>query len=105
MAHSLETGALFVDNDLVDFAMKLPVKYKLGNLTKVIELNENRLGPKKKIDFQKTQDGKLMLRKAMAPYSPKKTTEKHDPILIMKKHYLNISIIQKKEFVMFLWNY
>ena len=32
MAHSLETRVPFLDNDLVDFAMKLPVNMKLGNL-------------------------------------------------------------------------
>ena len=41
MAHSLETRVPFLDNDLVDFAMKVPVKYKLGNLKKVVQLNEN----------------------------------------------------------------
>ncbi len=75
MAHSLETRVPFLDNDLVDFAMKLPVKYKLGNLRKVIELNENMPGPKTQVYFQKTQDGKLLLRKAMARYIPKKITE------------------------------
>ncbi|HEY4832498.1 MAG TPA: asparagine synthase (glutamine-hydrolyzing), partial [Waddliaceae bacterium] len=41
MAHSLETRVPFLDNDLVDFAMKTPVSMKLGNLKEVVQLNEN----------------------------------------------------------------
>ena len=32
MAHGLETRVPFLDNDLVDFAMRVPVRRKLGNL-------------------------------------------------------------------------
>ncbi len=70
MAHSLETRVPFMDNDLVDFAMRLPVKFKLGNLQEVIKLDENELGGKKKKYFQKTRDGKLLLRKMMQKYVP-----------------------------------
>ena len=75
MAHSLETRVPFLDNDLVDFAMKVPVKYKLGNLNKVVQLNENTPGPKTQQYFKKTKDGKLLLRKAMERYIPKEVTE------------------------------
>jgi len=44
MAHSLETRVPFMDNDLVDFAMSLPVKFKLGNLREVIRADENEAG-------------------------------------------------------------
>ena len=74
MAHSLETRVPFLDNDLVDFAMKVPVKYKLGNLKKVVQLNENTPGPKTQQYFKKTKDGKLLLRKAMERYIPKEVT-------------------------------
>ena len=46
MAHSLETRVPFLDNDLVDFAMKTPVKYKLGNIKNVIKMDENEPGKK-----------------------------------------------------------
>ena len=36
----------FLDNDLVDFAMRVPVGLKLGNLGEVVRLNENEPGPK-----------------------------------------------------------
>ena len=46
MAHGLETRVPFLDNDLVDFAMRVPVRLKLGNLGEVVRLNENEPGPK-----------------------------------------------------------
>ena len=72
MAHGLEARVPFLDNDLVDFAMRLPVRFKLGNLEKVVRLNENDPGPKTARYFRKTRDGKLLLRKAMARYVPAK---------------------------------
>ncbi|RXK07199.1 asparagine synthase (glutamine-hydrolyzing) [Halarcobacter bivalviorum] len=65
MAHSLETRVPFLDNDLVDFAQKIPAKYKLGDLQKVVKMNENEIGK-----MQKTNDGKVILRKAMSKYIP-----------------------------------
>ncbi|RZV17749.1 asparagine synthase (glutamine-hydrolyzing) [Aliarcobacter butzleri] len=65
MAHSLETRVPFLDNDLVDFAQKIPVKFKLGNLDKVVKMDENEIGK-----MQKTNDGKVILRKAMSKYIP-----------------------------------
>lgn len=70
MAHSLETRVPFMDNDLVDFAMQLPVKFKLGNLQEVVKLDENVIGAKKVKYYQKTRDGKLLLRKMMQDYVP-----------------------------------
>ena len=46
MAHGLESRVPFLDNDLVDFAMRLPARVKLGNLTEVVRLNENEPGGK-----------------------------------------------------------
>lgn len=76
MAHSLETRVPFLDNDLVDFAMKIPTRLKLGNLTEVIRLNENEPGNKTDKYFQKNRDGKLLLRKVMSNYIPKVLTER-----------------------------
>lgn len=75
MAHSLEMRVPFLDNDLVDFAMRVPAKLKLGNLQNVIRLNENEPGPKTAQYFRKTQDGKLLLRKVMARYVPEDVAE------------------------------
>jgi asparagine synthase (glutamine-hydrolysing) len=74
MAHSLETRVPFLDNDLVDFAMKLPARLKLGNLGEVVRLNENEPGSKTAKYFDKTKDGKLILRKAMERHVPHRIT-------------------------------
>ena len=65
MAHSLETRVPFLDNDLVDFAQQVPVNMKLKNLDKVTRMDENEIGK-----MHKTNDGKVILRKAMSPYIP-----------------------------------
>jgi asparagine synthase (glutamine-hydrolysing) len=70
MAHSLETRVPFMDNDLVDFAMQCPVELKLNNLGEVIRLNENEVGRKGNQYFQKTNDGKQILRDMMSRYIP-----------------------------------
>lgn len=74
MTHSLETRVPFLDNDLVDFAMKVPVKYKLKNLSEVIRINENELGPKTEKFFEKNNDGKIILRDALKRYVPAEYT-------------------------------
>jgi asparagine synthase (glutamine-hydrolysing) len=75
MAHSLETRVPFLDNDLVDFAMRLPVGLKLGSLKEVVGLNENEPGPKTERYFQNTKDGKLLLRRMMDRYVPPAITQ------------------------------
>jgi asparagine synthase (glutamine-hydrolysing) len=74
MAHSLENRVPFMDNDLVDFAMKCPVSLKLNNLAEVLKINENELGWKKEKFFQKTNDGKQLLRDMMSRYIPENIT-------------------------------
>ena len=72
MAHGLEERFPFMDNDLVDFAMKVPVKHKLGNLTKEISnIDENdTLKSKKSKSYREFDDGKNVLRKAMSDFIP-----------------------------------
>jgi asparagine synthase (glutamine-hydrolysing) len=70
MAHSLETRVPFMDNDLVEFAMQCPVGLKLNNLAEVLRINENDPGNKQGQYFQKTNDGKQVLRDVMAGYIP-----------------------------------
>ena len=74
MAHSLETRVPFLDNDLVDFAVKCPVRLKLNNLTEAVRLNENEPGNKRGKYFQKTNDGKQILRNVMRSYVPNSIT-------------------------------
>jgi asparagine synthase (glutamine-hydrolysing) len=75
MAHSLESRVPFLDNDLVDFAMKLPVGTKLGNLGEVVRINENEPGTKTKKFFERTRDGKILLRRVMQRYIPETVTD------------------------------
>ena len=75
MAHSLETRVPFMDNELVDFAMQCPVELKLNNLGKVMNLNENEVGRKGNKYFQKTKDGKQILREMMSKYIPRDVTQ------------------------------
>jgi len=74
MAHSLETRVPFMDNDLVEFAMQLPVGLKLQNLSEVVRINENEPGKLKKY-FEKNRDGKQILRKVMERIIPGQITE------------------------------
>lgn len=73
MAHSLETRVPFLDNDLVDFAQRIPVSLKLRSLAEVARIDENEPGKEQKY-FQKTNDGKIILRRAMERYIPDSVT-------------------------------
>ena len=75
MAHSLETRVPFLDNDLVDFAMRCPVRLKLNNLSEVLRINENEPGAKNKKYFERTRDGKQILRDVMSRYIPREIVE------------------------------
>ena len=70
MAHGLEERFPFLDNDLVDFAQKIPVKHKLGNLHEMKRIDEN-IAQKKKA-YREFDDGKNVLRKAMMDFLPEK---------------------------------
>ena len=72
MAHSLETRVPFMDNDLVDFAMKVPAKYKLRNLHRIQSVDENEI---QKYAL-KTNDGKQIFRKAMRKRLPAEVTDR-----------------------------
>jgi asparagine synthase (glutamine-hydrolysing) len=76
MAHGLETRVPFLDNDLVDFAMQLPAHMKLGSLTDIVRMNENEPGNKRHTYFERTHDGKLVLRKMMSRYIPQEVTQR-----------------------------
>ena len=75
MANGLEERFPFLDNDLVDFAMKVPVKHKLGNLEKEIEKIDENIGKKKAV-YRQFDDGKNVLRKAMEDFIPKEIIER-----------------------------
>jgi len=77
MAHSLETRVPFLDNDLVDFAMKIPVKFKLNNLANTLRINENEPASKSDKYHELTNDGKKILRDSLSKYIPDNYTSGH----------------------------
>jgi len=70
MAHGLETRVPFLDNDLVDFAMSLPVHLKLRSLQAKERIDENTPGRKADNYTRRTNDGKLILRRVLSRYVP-----------------------------------
>jgi asparagine synthase (glutamine-hydrolysing) len=75
MAHGLEERFPFMDNDLVNFAQKIPVRHKLGNLqAEISRIDENLV--RKKPKYREFNDGKNVLRKAMEDFIPKKIIER-----------------------------
>jgi len=74
MAHSLETRLPFLDNDLVDFALRLPVRVKLEGLDRdLLSVDENEPGKQLLYERRRT-DGKVVLRKAMSRVIPEDVT-------------------------------
>lgn len=69
MAHGLEERFPFMDNALVNFAQKVPVKHKLGNLEHMKRVDENQFGDKRRT-YTEYDDGKNVLRKAMMDFMP-----------------------------------
>jgi asparagine synthase (glutamine-hydrolysing) len=71
MANGLEERFPFLDNELVDFAQKIPLKYKLANLENMKKIDENTIGNKRNL-YKEYDDGKNVLRMAMADILPEK---------------------------------
>ena len=70
MSQSLETRVPFMDNDLVDFAMECPVNLKLNNIDNIYGLDENISINKKSNYYEKTKEGKQILRDVSKKYLP-----------------------------------
>jgi len=69
MANGLEERVPFLDNDLVDFAQRIPIRHKLKNLKQMKRLDEDDFN-KASVYFKDTEDGKNCLRKAMQRMLP-----------------------------------
>jgi len=65
MAHGLETRVPFLDNDLVDFAMKVSPRLKLAQIDRAVRADENDLAR-----MRRTREGKMVLRQAMRRHIP-----------------------------------
>jgi asparagine synthase (glutamine-hydrolysing) len=75
MAHGLEERHPFLDNDLVEFAQKIPVRHKLQNLGEWKRQDENILG-KSRAYYAQHNDGKNVLRKAMERFLPREVIDR-----------------------------
>jgi len=73
MAHGLEERFPFLDNDLVEFAQRIPVRHKLANLEEEIQrIDENAFGNvKRPLSYRPFDNGKNVLRAAMKRFIPK----------------------------------
>ncbi len=75
MANGLEERFPFLDNRLVDFAMKLPVSHKLADLKQMLSVDEDAV--KKKLFAQEAfSGGKSCLRQAMSHIIPREIMER-----------------------------
>lgn len=66
MAHGLEVRVPFLDNDLVDFAMRCPASSKIRDLDRRLPMDENQTGSKQRLYFQRTNEGKTLLRSTLS---------------------------------------
>jgi asparagine synthase (glutamine-hydrolysing) len=75
MASGLEERFPFLDNQVVDFAMRLPVRLKLGDLDHMLSIDEDAV--RKKLVAQDQFDaGKTVLRRAMSGLLPQEIMER-----------------------------
>ena len=74
MAHSLETRVPFLDNELLDFACRIPIGLKIAGLDRLGRMDDNLLW-KKEEHRGRMHTGKNILRHAMARILPPRVTE------------------------------
>lgn len=70
MAHGLETRVPFLDNEVVDLALRIPARYKLLDLEHAPVVDEDEVGKTTRYRLQPTADGKRVLREALKPLLP-----------------------------------
>lgn len=75
MANGLEIRVPFLDNDLVEFAMKCPLELKLGKELGRFRIDENIATNKTEMFYSRTSSGKRLLREAMSSLVPKSVVE------------------------------
>ena len=75
MAHSLETRVPFVDDDLVEYANRIPARFKLRDFGPLQRMDENELIKRQRSEIE-TNVGKAILRKAMNRIIPAEILER-----------------------------
>ena len=74
MAHGLESRVPFLDDKLVDFAMRVPVRYKVEESLLRASLDEDDV--LKRARWRSSSEGKSVLRKAMSRLIPPEIIER-----------------------------
>ena len=74
MAQGIETRVPFLDNDLVDFASKLPVDLKVKLGPEFARRDENSIAKKTEINEQRHAESKILLRRASMKFIPETNT-------------------------------
>ena len=74
MAHGLESRVPFLDDELVDFAMRVPVRYKVEESLLRDSMDEDDV--MKRARWRSTSEGKSVLRKAMSRMIPPEIVER-----------------------------
>lgn len=70
MAHSLESRVPLLDNELVDFGMRLPVRLKLRDMDEARAFQKKAIQEGRQNAYLRTNRGKYLLRKCMKKYIP-----------------------------------
>lgn len=76
MMHGLEIRVPFLDNDLVEFATKIPVRLKLKDIDNILNIDEDALAKREQY-FEKMHDGKIILRKVLGKYVQDNVKNQH----------------------------
>jgi asparagine synthase (glutamine-hydrolysing) len=75
MANGLEERFPFLDNDLVEFAQRIPVRHKLAELEDMKRIDENEFRDKGAL-YREHRDGKNVLRQAMMDFIPSRVVNR-----------------------------
>ena len=70
MAHSLESRVPMLDNELVDYGMRLPIRYKLSDMEEAKQFQRKAIKEGNTAAYIRTNRGKYLLRKCMYKYIP-----------------------------------
>lgn len=70
MKYGLESRFPLLDNDLTNYALKMPVKYKLRDFENIVNRKRNERFTKNANFYERTSEGKYILRKTMKKYLP-----------------------------------
>ncbi|MGE5092894.1 MAG: asparagine synthase (glutamine-hydrolyzing) [Bacillota bacterium] len=74
MAHGLESRVPFLDDRLVEFAMRVPVRYKMEDSLLQGAIDEDDIVKRQR--WRSSSEGKTVLRKAMARLIPREIAER-----------------------------